>query len=105
MPASDLRGDKPPVASGFVLVGGKSSRMGRAKALLPWNGTTLAQHMAAIVAEAAGSAALIGDPAHYGAHGLPVFAHRMPRHGPVRGIVSALAASRTEWTLLTRGDI
>jgi molybdopterin-guanine dinucleotide biosynthesis protein A len=93
------------VASGFVLVGGKSSRMGRDKALLPWNGTTLAQHMAAIVAEAAGSATLIGDPAHYGDLGLPVFADRMPGHGPVSGIVTALAVSPTEWALVSGCDM
>lgn len=91
--------------TGFVLVGGKSSRMGRDKALLPWNGTTLAQHMAKVVAEAAGSAALIGDSAHYRSLGYPVFPDRFPGHGPISGIATALAISPAEWSLITACDM
>jgi molybdopterin-guanine dinucleotide biosynthesis protein A len=48
-------------ASGFVLAGGGSTRMGQNKALLPSRGITLGEHVAGIVREAAGSATLIGD--------------------------------------------
>jgi len=105
-----LSGDKvctsaSPVVSGFVLVGGRSSRMGRDKALLPWNGATLAQHTADIVAEATGSATLIGDPARYGALGYPVCTDRLPGHGPLSGIVTALTISPGEWALVAGCDM
>ena len=103
MPAIGV--DSPDFVSGFVLVGGNSSRMGRDKALLPWNGTTLAQHIASIVAEAAGSAALIGDPARYGGLGYPVYPDRLPGHGPLSGIVTALTVAPAEWSLVIGCDM
>src|SRR5205814_2477042 len=58
--------------AGFVLVGGKSSRMGRDKALLPFQGSTLLEHIALHVAAAAGSVTLIGEPDKYRRLGFPV---------------------------------
>ena len=91
--------------TGFVLVGGKSSRMGRDKALLHWNGTTLAQHAARIVAEACGGAALVGDPTRYGSLGYRVFADRFPGCGPIGGIATALTVSNADWSLVTGCDM
>src|SRR5260370_42365165 len=51
--------------AGYILVGGKSSRMGQDKAFLPFGNTTLVQHVAETVRAAAGSVTLIGDPANY----------------------------------------
>ena len=69
-----------------MLAGGKSSRMGRDKALLPFRGGALAGHVAATVAAAAGSATLIGDPQKYGHLGYPVLPDRSPGSGPAGGI-------------------
>lgn len=95
----------PPSVSGFVLVGGKSSRMGRDKALLSWNAGTLAQHQAQTVTEATGSAAFVGDPSIYGHLGYPVYADRMPGHGPLGGIVTALFVAQTDWALILGCDM
>ena len=48
------------MTSGLVLAGGASRRMGASKALLPFAGTTLVQHVSIQVAAAAGRVCVIG---------------------------------------------
>jgi molybdopterin-guanine dinucleotide biosynthesis protein A len=88
-----------------VLVGGKSSRMARDKALLPFRGGALAGYVAAMVASAAGSATLIGDPQKYGHLGYPVLPDRSPGIGPVGGIESALSYTVADWNLVLACDM
>ena len=88
-----------------MLAGGKSSRMGRDKALLPFRGGALATHVAATVATAAGSAALIGDPQKYGHLGYPVIPDRTPGAGPLGGIETALSYTAADWNLVLACDM
>ena len=88
-----------------MLAGGKSSRMGRDKALLPFHGGALAGHVASTVAAAAGSVILIGDPQKYGHLGYPVLADRKPGVGPVGGIESALSYTTADWNLVLACDM
>lgn len=90
--------------SGFVLAGGASSRMGRDKALLPYRGSTLVQHVARAVEQAAGNVALIG-PIGYGALGYPVYPDKVPRCGPLGGLYTALTVSGTDWNLIVACDM
>jgi molybdenum cofactor guanylyltransferase len=92
-------------ASGFVLAGGGSKRMGRAKALLPYRGITLVEHIAHTVRDATGSVALIGDPAELGHLGLPVFSDAVSGCGPASGIYTALAETATDWNLIVACDM
>jgi molybdopterin-guanine dinucleotide biosynthesis protein A len=92
-------------SSGFVLAGGASKRMGQHKALLPYRGTTLVEHVAKIVSEAAGSVALIGDPGQLGHLGLAVFPDELPGYGPASGIYTALRVSTTDWNLMVACDM
>ena len=92
-------------ASGFVLAGGGSTRMGRNKALLPFRGITLVEHVAGIVREAAGSATLIGDPVQLGHLGLPVFPDKLPGFGPASGIYTALTMTSSDWNLIAGCDM
>lgn len=91
--------------SGFVLAGGGSSRMGRDKALLPYRGTTLLEHVARAVREAAGTVALIGNPDLYGGLGYPVYPDQLPGCGPLGGIHTALSVSVTDWNLVVACDM
>lgn len=91
--------------AGFVLVGGKSTRMGRDKALLPWKQGTLAQHVARIVERVANPVALIGDPGQYNSLGYAVYPDRWPGRGPIGGVATALAVSPTEWCVVVGCDM
>jgi molybdopterin-guanine dinucleotide biosynthesis protein A len=84
-----------------VLVRGRSSRMGRDKALLPFRGHSLAQCIAAAaVAQSAGTAMPVGSPELYSGIGFPVISDLFPGEGPLSGILTALRYSKAEWNLI-----
>ncbi|PJL73268.1 molybdenum cofactor guanylyltransferase [Stenotrophomonas maltophilia] len=70
--------------NGIVLAGGLSSRMGRDKAMLPWQGRTLLEHMHGVLKQAgAGRVWVSGDYPAFG--GIP---DRVARCGPLGGLYS-----------------
>ena len=82
--------------SGFVLAGGKSTRMGRDKALLEWRGHTLLDHMVNLLRE-------VTDPVHVvGRYPLP---DRLPGLGPLSGIATGLEATSTDASLFVAVDL
>ena len=91
--------------AGFVLVGGSSSRMGRDKALLPYGGATLIEHVATQVAAAAGCVILVGPPNRYAHLGYLVIPDFVRHCGPLAGIHAALLASPAEWNLVVACDM
>lgn len=93
-------------AAGFVLVGGRSSRMGRDKALLQWNSEFLVQHVAAKVACVAGTVALVGGPERYSQLGYRCLPDLRPGHlGPLAGIEAALDSRGAEFNLIVACDM
>ncbi len=88
-----------------MLVGGRSSRMGRDKALLPVPDGPLAGSIAARVAEVAGNVTLIGPRERYSALGYRVLPDLIPNAGPLGGIYTALHASTADWNLIVACDM
>jgi len=91
--------------AGFVLVGGRSSRMGQDKALLPWRNRTLVENIATKVRDAAGNVSLVGNPERYGAVPMHCLADRRPGLGPLSGIETALLSNCAELNLIVACDL
>ncbi|GLQ95489.1 molybdenum cofactor guanylyltransferase [Dyella acidisoli] len=86
---------------GVVLAGGLSSRMGRDKALLPWNGHPLIEHQIAVLqATGVREVKVSGDRPNY--HGVidPV-----PQAGPVGGIAGIAATCEDSELLIVPVDM
>ena len=91
--------------AGYVLAGGRSSRMGTNKALLRLGGRTLVEIAAGKVRQATGSVTIVGQPEIYGRLGFPVIPDQRSGAGPLAGIESALRHSRAEWNLVVACDM
>jgi molybdopterin-guanine dinucleotide biosynthesis protein A len=89
----------------WVLVGGRSSRMGSDKARADSGGRALALRVADKAASVCATVSLVGDPAIYNDWGLPVIADRLPGLGPLAGIEAALAASESDNNLIIACDM
>jgi molybdopterin-guanine dinucleotide biosynthesis protein A len=79
--------------------------MGRDKALLPYQGTTLVEWVAARVKDAAGDVALVGAPERYAHLSIPALPERYAGCGPLSGIEAALRAGRAGWNLIVACDM
>ena len=92
-------------ASGYVLVGGRSSRFGSPKALHVLNGQAMALRVAEALAGRLNAVTLVGDPDRYAVLGLPVIEDRIERAGPLAGIVAALHHAPQEWCIVAACDM
>src|SRR5215471_7374392 len=95
-------GARPPFA-GFVLAGGKSTRMGQDKAALSLNGRTLLEHSLAALQGVCHEVAILGKYELYGTLA-PVYEDIFPGCGPLGGIHAALANSHTHHNLIIAVD-
>ena len=82
--------------NGFVLAGGKSTRMGRDKALLDWHGQAMLQHMVDLLQDVADQVQVVGRDQ------LP---DRLPGLGPLSGIATALETTSTDANLFLAVDL
>ena len=91
---------------GFVLCGGKSSRMGTDKALIQINGTPMAE----IVAEKLKTAGcknvyLVSKNKNHSDLKFPVLLDQTAEHHPLFGIAAALKKSETAFALISPCDL
>jgi molybdopterin-guanine dinucleotide biosynthesis protein A len=77
---------------GAVLVGGRSSRMGRDKALIEIGGVALVDRLAAVLVDAGCDPVVAVGPAHL-AGAVDVAIDRHPGQGPLGAIITALEAA------------
>lgn len=92
----------------LLLAGGRSSRMGRNKALLSLRpgGPPVIQLIAHKMAEVADEMLLVGcDPRPYAFLGLPCVPDAFPGTGPLGGVYSGLAAARNPYALAVACDM
>jgi len=90
--------------TGFVLAGGKSSRMGRDKAFLQLKGQTLLSLALEAASAVAASVWIVGSTAKFAAFG-PVVEDIYPERGPLAGIHGALASTATDLNLIMAVDL
>jgi molybdenum cofactor guanylyltransferase len=98
----------------FLLAGGKSSRMGRDKALLELSGAPMIRRTAdlltALVAKttlviSANQSDNLGATNPYSTFGLPTLTDSWPSFGPLGGIATALANTQSKWCLMLACDM
>jgi molybdopterin-guanine dinucleotide biosynthesis protein A len=95
-----------PHAIGFAVAGGRSLRMGRDKALLPWGSTTLLDHALSRLAQVCGEVRILsGAETRYADRGVPVDVDGVPDAGPLAGLLAGLQRLDAEPGLLLAVDM
>ncbi len=90
--------------SGFILAGGKSTRMGRDKAFLEFEGANLLDRAMRTASAVAAKVFIVGDPDKFPP--CPsVIADEYRDRGPLAGIHAALRRSATELNLILAVDL
>jgi molybdopterin-guanine dinucleotide biosynthesis protein A len=96
----------PLLSVGFAVAGGRSLRMGRDKALLPWGTATLLDHtldrLRAVCSEVR---ILGGEDARYADRNVLVLADGIPDAGPLAGIRAGLESSGSRVGLFLAVDL
>lgn len=92
--------------AGIVLCGGRSQRMGRPKALLPWFGRSMIEHVVGLLAPCVDEVLVVTSsgltlPASLAAR---IVVDREPARGPLAALRDGLAAARTERAFVTSAD-
>lgn len=112
--AADIIGIDADAITAVILAGGRSRRLGRDKAVEPFDGEPLIRRVirraaAGVNARAGDVVVVVDSPARAAA--LPLEPEQrtavdaFPGNGPLGGIYTGLAAARTEWSLAVACDL
>lgn len=105
---ADVQPAEAELAAGFVLAGGRSSRMGRDKANLLFAGRPLVAHALAILREAGLRVAIAGaNPVHRAALSAfaPIVDDPEPGRGPLAGVCAALESTSARYAVFLPVDL
>src|SRR5262252_8350183 len=90
--------------SGFVLAGGRSTRMGQDKAFLRLEGVTMLERTLVLLRSVAKHVWISGATTKFSSFA-PVIEDFYPGHGPLGGIHAALRATATDLNLMVAVDL
>jgi len=88
----------------FILAGGKSTRMGRDKAFVEFQGQTLLCRMLDVARQVSPNVCIVGDRGKFAAFA-SVIEDAFPNCGPLAGIHAALRGSRSDLNLILAVDV
>lgn len=94
-----------PEIEAFVLAGGKSSRMGRDKGLMPVNGKPMISYVLQALEETGLPVKIIANNPEYEKFGLPVCGDIVKEKGPMGGLWTAFNNTEAEVVLLLSCDM
>jgi len=91
--------------TGIVLAGGRSSRMGRDKSVLPWQNSNLVQTVIRKVAQVCEDIVLVSNQPRNVPHGVRVVGDIIPDMGPLGGIHAGLTHAKHSFAFVTACDM
>jgi molybdenum cofactor guanylyltransferase len=100
-----VSGNARESVAAFVLAGGKSSRMGRDKALLEIAGEPLITRTVRLAASVASHVSVVGGADRLAGRGFQILRDEIPGAGPLAGIATALNATSHDWNLILACDL
>jgi len=89
----------------FILSGGKSSRMGRDKGMVLFQGKPMISYIIEAVNEAGVQVNMIANDIKYRSFGFPVYADVVTEKGPMGGLLTAFTNSEAEVVFLVSCDM
>lgn len=93
-------------ATGVILAGGKSRRMGQDKAFLPFGKGMLIERVIEVIQQVTDDVILITNtPELYQRFGLPMFSDVIPEAGSLGGIYTGLVYAKTAYSLCLACDM
>jgi molybdopterin-guanine dinucleotide biosynthesis protein A len=103
-------GENQMGVAGYILVGGGSTRFGRDKALVEFDGQPMLARMMKLMRGATKDLKLVAAPEKYVEFEIQLLADRWPGEGPLGGIITALedaaaSTARPEWNLIVSCDM
>lgn len=98
-----MKSQEKPISI-FILAGGKSSRMGRDKGLVPLKGRPMISYLIETIQSLDLPISIISNESGYESFGYPVFPDLVKDKGPLGGILSALSHTEAEHCLILSCD-
>ncbi len=91
--------------TGIILAGGKSSRMGAEKGLLPLEGKPFVQHIIEALQSIAKEIIIVSSNSEYDTFGVKRIEDIIPESGPIAGLHTGLTNSETKNNLVVSCDV